>query len=298
MNDEIKRHRMKVSKVSQYKRFTRSKVGNVMYFLFLFAAGLFSVIPLVYCVATSFKPLEELLIFPPRFFVSRPTLENYLVLPSLLSKLGVPLSRYIFNSLFVSLVATILHIVAASMAAFVFSKSTLKGRTMLFMIVQFALLYNSYTLAVPQYLIFSGLKIIDTYWIYILPAIPSSMGAFLMKQHIDGSVPDALLEAADIDGADVFTIFWRIVMPLVKPAWLTLALFSFRNLWAEIPSGTIFSEELKTLPYVMSTLTAGGIARSGSAMAATVIMMIPPILVYWLTQSSVIETMSSAGIKD
>lgn len=298
MEAGIKKRKMMVSKISQYKRYTRSKAGNVFYFLFLLAAGLFSIIPLIYCIATSLKPLEELLVFPPRFLVSRPTLENYLVLPSLLTKLRVPLSRYIFNSLFVSIVATFLHIIAASMAAFVFSKSNLKYRKLLFMMVQFALLYNSYTLAIPQYLIFSKMRIIDTYWIYILPAIPSSMGAFLIKQHMDGSVPDALLEAAKIDGANVFVIFWKIVLPLVKPAWMTLALFSFRSLWAEIPGGTIFSEELKTLPYVMSTILAGGVARTGSAMAATVIMMIPPIVVYWFTQSNVIETMSSAGIKD
>lgn len=168
----------------------------------------------------------------------------------------------------------------------------------LFLLVQFGLLYNAYTLAVPQYLIFSKLHMIDTYWVYIIPAIPSAMGAFLMKQYMDDSIPDALLEAGKIEGAGIFRIFWSIVMPIIKPAWMTLILFSFRDMWAIIPSGTIFSEELKTLPYVMSTITAGGLARAGSAMAATVILMIPPILVYMLSQRNVIETMSSAGIKD
>ena len=123
------------------------------------------------------------------------------------------------------------------------------------------------------------------------------MGCFLMKQYVDMSIPDALLEAAKIDGAGIIRIFIQIVMPLIKPAWLTLFLFSFRDMWSIIPSGTIFSEELKTLPQVMSSLTAGGVARSGSAMAATVILMIPPIIVFWSTQSNVMETMSSSGIK-
>lgn len=298
MSTAIKKRKLAVSKVSQYKRYTRSKAGNFFYFLFLFLAGLFCVVPLFYCIVTSLKPLEELLVFPPRFWVTRPTFENYMVLPSLLTKFRVPLSRYIFNSVFISVVATVLHIIAAAMAAFVFSRSNLKCRTWMFMIVQFALLYNSYTLATPQYLIFSYLRLIDTYWIYILPAIPASMGCFLIKQYIDSSIPEALLEAARIDGANVFQIFWGIVMPIIKPSWMTLALFSFRNLWSIVPGGTIFSEQLKTLPYVMSTITAGGIARAGSAMAATVIMMIPPIVVYWITQSNVMETMSSAGIKD
>ena len=283
---------------SQYRRYTRNKAGNVFYGLFLLLCGLFSVLPLVYCVCTSFKPMEELLVFPPRFFVSRPTLDNYVVLPNLIANLMVPLSRYVFNSLFVSIVTTALHIVAASMAAFTFSKSKIKGRTALFLVVQFALLYNSYTLGIPQYILMSNMRIIDTYLVYILPYIPSAMGAFLMKQYIDSSIPDALHEAARIDGASVFRMYWSIVMPIVRPAWMTLLLFSFKDMWSIMPNGTIFSEELKTLPYVMSQINSGGLARAGSAMATTVIMMIPPIIVYIISQRNVMETMSSAGIKD
>ena len=283
---------------AQYRRYTRSKAGNVLYFGILFLAGAFTVLPLVYCIVTSFKPLDELLIFPPQFMVRRPTWGNYLALPSLLNKLQVPMARYIFNSLFIALVSTFLHIIAASLAAFTFSKSKIKGRTAMFWLVQITLLFNAYTLGVPQYLIFSKLNIIDTYWVYILPAIPSAMGCFLMKQFIDTSVPDALLEAARIDGAGVLRMYWRIIMPMVKPAWMTLLLFSFRDMWSIVPSGTIFSEQLKTLPQVMSSITAGGIARSGSAMAATVILMLPPIIVFMISQGNVMETMSSSGIKE
>lgn len=283
---------------SQYRKYTRSTAGNIMYFSILVLAGAFSVLPLIYCVVTSFKPLDELLIFPPQFFVKRPTLSNYMVLPSLLNKLQVPMARYLFNSLFVALASTFLHIIAASLAAFAFSKSKLKYRRILFLLVQVMLLYNSYTLAVPQYLIFSKLNIIDTYLVYILPAIPSAMGCFLMKQFIDVGVPNALLEAARIDGASVFRIYWQIIMPMVKPAWMTLLLFSFRDMWSIVPSGTIFSEELKTLPQVVSTVTAGGIARTGSSMALTVLLMIPPIIVFMISQGNVIETMGSSGIKE
>lgn len=283
---------------SQYRRYTRSKFGNFMYGLFLILAGVFSVLPLFYCIVTSLKPLDELLIFPPKFFVSRPTLSNYLVLPSLLSKLQVPMARYVFNSFFVAISATLLHIIAASLAAFSFAKSKLKYKNIIFLVVQLMLLFNHYTLAVPQYLILSKLRLIDTYWVYILPAIPSAMGCFLMKQFIEVGIPDALLEAARIDGASVIRIFWQIVMPMVKPAWMTLMLFSFRDLWSIVPQGTILSEELKTLPQVMNTVTQGGIARTGSSMALTVILMIPPIIVFMLSQSSVVETMSISGIKE
>lgn len=288
---------MKSSRV-QYRRYTRSSWGNFFYFFFLTLFGLFSVLPIIYTVCTSLKPLEEIMIFPPRFFVTRPTLENYAALPKLLSNLQVPLSRYVFNSLFVSVVTTVAHILIASMAAFTLSKLKFRGNKVIFMVVQFALLYNAYTLAIPQYVIFSNLHMIDTYWVYILPYLPSTLGVFLMKQFIDSSVPDALLEAGRIDGAGFFRIYRQIALPIIKPAWLTLALFAFRDLWSMNPSGTIFSEELKTLPNIMTTISAGGIARSGSAMAATVILLIPPVTVYMVTQGSVMQTMGSAGIKE
>ena len=285
------------SKKPQYRRYTRSTAGNIVYFSILFLAGAFTVLPLIYCVITSFKPLDELLIFPPRFFVKRPTLSNYLELPSLLGKIQVPVSRYLFNSVFIAIAGTGLHIAAASLAAFAFSKSKMRSRVFLFTVIQIMLLYNSVTLSVPQYLIFTKLSMIDTYWVYILPAIPSAVGCFLMKQYIDVSVPDALLEAARIDGAGVVRMYREIVMPILKPAWMTIMLLSFQTMWTVIPNGTIFSEQLKTLPQVMNSISAGGIARSGSAMAVTVILMIPPILVFLVTQSNVMETMSTSGIK-
>ena len=280
-----------------YRRYTRSLWGNIFYFTFLIVFGAFAILPLVYTVITSFKPLDELLIFPPRFYVVRPTLENYKVLPTLLSNLKIPLSRYIFNSLFVSVVSTIAHIFVASGAAYTISKSKIKYKNLVFSVVQFALLFNAYTLAIPRYLIYSNLRMIDTYWVYILPYIPSALGVFLMKQFMDTGIPDALLEAAQIDGAGQFKVFFRIALPLVKPAWLTLALFAFRDMWTVVGSGTIFTESMKTLPEITTTIISGGLARSGSAMAMSVIMMVPPIIVYLISQNSVKETMSTSGIK-
>ena len=280
-----------------YKRFTRSKFVSAIIYFFLILAGLFMILPLIYSVSTSFKPLDELLKFPPQFLVNRPTLQNYLQLPSIISSLSVPLSRYVFNSLFVSVVTTFGHVIIAAMAAFVMSKGKFKALGIIFLIVQFSLLYNHYTLAIPQYIIMSKLNIVDTYLVYILPYLPSSLGVFLIKQYMDGSIPDALLEAAYIDGASEWRMFWRIVMPNSKPAWMTLVMFAFRDLWSLQPQGTIFTEELKLLPNVMSTIISGGIARSGSAMAAMVLLMVPPIIVYLVSQSSIVETMTTSGIK-
>lgn len=284
-------------KRSAYKRYTRSKFVTFIIALFLILAGLFTILPLIYSILTSFKPLEELLKFPPAFFVSRPTLQNYRQLPSIIASLSVPLSRYVFNSLFISLITTAGHVIVAAMAAFAMSKGRYKGLAVIFLIVQFSLLYNHYTLAIPQYIIMSKLHLVDTYWVYILPYLPSSLGVFLIKQYMDSSIPDALLEAAYIDGAGEFKMFWRIVMPNSKPAWMTLIMFAFRDLWSLQPQGTIFTEELKLLPNVMSTIVSGGIARSGSAMAAMVLLMIPPLLVYLVSQSSIVETMTTSGIK-
>lgn len=292
------KYRLANPQKSNANRFTRSKFGNFMCMLLIVSAGLFSMLPLIYAVVTSFKPIDELLIFPPTFFVRRPTTVNYVALPSLLSSLSVPLSRYIFNSLFITLVTSVLNILFSAMAAFSLSKGTYKGRGIFFLIIQFALMFNSYTLSVPQYLIFSKLHIVDTYFIYILPQLAGTLGVFLIKQYIEGYVPDALMEAAKIDGAGYLRIFWKIIMPIIKPAWLTVTLFAFRDIWSAIPSGTIFNEELKTLPQIVTQITAGGTARAGSAMAITTIMMIPPILVYLISQSNVVEAMSSAGIKE
>lgn len=280
------------------KRFSRSKVGNFFYVLFLVIAGLFTMLPLIYAVVTSFKPIDELLVFPPKFFVSRPTVTNYLALPDLLSSLQIPLSRYIFNSLFIAGITTFLYIIISSMSAFALSKGKFRGKNAYFWVIQIALMFNAYTLSIPSYLIYSKLHLIDTYLIYILPSLASTLGVFLVKQYIEGYVPDALLEAAKIDGAGYFRIFWRIVMPTIKPAWLTLMLFGFRDIWTTIPNGTVFSEEIKTLPMITSQIAAGGIARSGSSMAMTVIMMIPPICIYMISQSNVMEAMTSAGIKE
>ncbi len=284
--------------VSNAHRFTRSRFGNFMCCFFIVAAGAFTMLPLIYAISTSLKPLDEILLFPPKFFVRRPTFENFAALPTLLSSQTVPLIRYVYNSVIITLLTTTVYIFISAMAAYGLSKSKFRFRNALFMIVQFALLFNGYTLAVPQYMIFSKIGIIDTYWAYFLPQLATTLGVFLLKQYMEGSVPDAFLEAAKIDGAGYVYTFFRIVVPLIMPAILTLLLFSFRDVWAYVPGGTIFSEELKTLPMVMSQIASGGVARTGSAMAVTVIMMVPPIIVYLISQSNVLESMSSAGIKE
>jgi ABC-type glycerol-3-phosphate transport system permease component len=268
-----------------------------MFVTILLVFGLFMVLPLIYSIVTSFKPLDELQAFPPKFFVTRPTLYNYTVLPSLLDNLQVPFSRYAFNSLFISVAITVGHVLIAGMAAFTLSNCKHKFISTVFWAVQVALLFNGYTLGIPQYLIFSKLGMIDTYWVYILPALQSTTGVFLMKQYMDVSVPRALMEAALLDGAGYYRIFWTLVMPLVKPAWLTLMITVFQQVWNVGASSYVYSENLKTFDNAINSIISAS-GTQGAGAAAAVIMMSVPITVFIITQSKMVETMASSGMKD
>ena len=280
---------------SSTKKYRRSWYGNMIVFILLLVLGVFMMLPLIYSIVTSIKPIEELFVFPPRFFVTQPTLSNYKSLFDLVSSLWVPFSRYLFNSVFVSVVATIGHVVIASMAAFSLGKCNLKVKS-LFNIVVMALLFNTTVLWIPQYFIMSKLHIINTYLVYILPVLPLPIGLFLMKQFM-ANVPNELVESAKIDGAGIFRVFWSVVMPQVKPAWMTLVVFAFQTVWNQQPLNMVFNEELKLINMIMSQITAGGMARMGASMAAGVIIMVPPLLVFIFTQNNIIETMTSSGIK-
>lgn len=275
----------------------RSLWGDGLMFLVLIVCGVFMVLPLVYAICNALKPLEELFLFPPRFFVRNPTLNNFHDIFVLMSQSWVPFTRYIFNTVFITLVGTIGHLLVSSLCAFALAKHRFPGRNIIFGIIVTALMFSSQVTAIPNYLIMSKLNWLDTYLSLIVPAIAAPLGLFLMKQFME-QIPNTLLEAARIDGAGEFTTFLKIGMPMVKPAWLTLIIFSFQDLWNLQGSNYIYSEELKTLPYALSQISSGGIARAGAASAVVVIMMSVPIIVFIISQSSIIETMASSGIKE
>ena len=141
-------------------------------------------------------------------------------------------------------------------------------------------------------------KMIDSYWAVVVPAWSSTLGLYLMKQFMDTNVPDTVLESARLDGAGELRTFWIIAMPMVKPAWLTLIIYSFQGLWNAGASIYIYSEQLKSLNYAITQITAGGIKRAGASAASLVLMMMVPILVFVISQSNIIETMGSSGMKD
>ncbi len=278
-------------------KISRSRGGDIAVFLFLLAAGLLMFLPFLYAIVQSIKPIDEIFIYPPRFFVTSPTGDNYLSLLDLVEDSRIPFSRYLFNSVLVTFFATGLHVIFASMAAFPLAKFRFPGSKTYFNIIVVSLLFTTQVTALPLYIVMAKLHLIDTYAAIIFPAIGSSLGLFLMKQFISG-IPDAMIEAARVDGASAIRIFWSIVMPNVKPAWLTCIIFSFQTVWNDEGSNFIYSESLKVLPTMLHQISDGGIARVGESSAAAVILMIPPILIFVLSQSQILETMAHSGMKD
>ena len=276
----------------------RSVGGDTGIFVFLALMGVFMFLPMYYTFIQSFKPLDELWMFPPRFYVSKPTTKNFGDLFSLLNTSWVPFSRYIFNTVFITAAGTFGNLFFSSVAAYALAKIPFPGRKGIFWLMQKSLMFTSTVTAIANFLTLSYLGLMDNVFAIIIPAWGSTMGLYLMKQFMDSSISDDVLESARLDGCSELRTFWQIAMPMVKPAWLTLIIYSFQGLWQTGSSPYIYSEQFKTLNYAITQITAGGVARAGAAAAGTVIMMIVPILVFVITQSNIIETMASSGMKD
>lgn len=288
---------IRIFRMKAGNRVNRRVSGDIGVTLFLAVCALIMVIPLYYAIIQSLKPMSELYIFPPRMYVTSPTIDNYADLFRLMSSSWVPFSRYIFNTVMITFVGTFGHIILASMAAYPLAKYKFPFSDAFAKLVRFALMFNTTVLTIPTYMVMAKLGWIDTYWSLIVPAFGSSLGLYLM-QNFMADMSDSIFEAAKIDGAKEGRIFWKIVMPNVKSGWLTLMIFSVQTLWNTNNSMYIYSEELKTLPYAINQITTGGYSRAGAAAAAVVVMMLVPIVVFIISQSNVVETMAKSGIKE
>ena len=274
----------------------RSPVGNIGVFICIAILGAFVAVPFVYVVNNAFKPIQELFRFPPTLFVQNPTLDNFTNLSNLLSTTSMPFVRYLFNSALLTFVGAAGQIILTSMCAYSLSKIPFPGSRIVFSIIVFSLMFSPVVTQVPNYIIFARLHLTDTYWAMLIPPLASTLGLYLMKQFMETAVPDALMEAARIDGATEITVFFRIVMPLLKPAWMTLTIFCFQGLWNSSSAFT-YSETLKTLPQALSQIVVGGIQRSGVSAATSLIIMIVPLTCFIVMQSKIIDTMGSSGMK-
>ena len=276
----------------------RSVGGDTGITIVLSFLGLFMFLPMVYVVMQSLKPLDELWMFPPRFYVVNPTLSNYTDLFTLMNTSWVPFSRYIFNTIFVSVIGTTGNLFFSSLAAYAMAKIKFPGGKLMFKTVQRSLMFHATVTSITSFMIMGALGWVDTYWARIIPAWATSMGLYLMKQFMETNVNDSVLESSRLDGATELRTYWTIAMPMVKPAWLTLIIFSFKDLWNAGASVYIQSEQLKSFNYAIQQVMAGGIKRAGAGAASTVIMMMVPIIVFVISQSNIIETMGSSGMKD
>lgn len=279
------------------KRPNRSIGGNIAVGLILALVGAFMFIPMWYSIVNAFKPPEEIFLFPPKLYVVNPTLINFGNLSLQLSNLWVPFGRYIFNSVFVSVVSTVISVIFGAMAAYAFAKHEFVGKRFFWSLIMVTLLFTGGVADLPTYIVKSILNLVDTIWVFILPAVAVPLYMFLLKQFM-GQIPDVLLEAARIDGAGELRIFFSLIIPNIKSAWMTVAVLMFQSTWSMQSNGLVFKEELKLLPTVLTQLGTSGISMQGVAAASSMLMLIPPVLAFIFTQSRMMQTMAHSGIKD
>ncbi len=296
--NEIKWIRNKKRKIKKYRkvRLSRSLSGDISLMIVLLLFGLFSAYPLIFTITNSLKGLDEIFVFPPRLFPRNITFDNFVDLFNLIGNTQIPISRYFVNTLTITLLGTVGHVFLASLCAYPLAKHSFPGRHLINQLIVYSLMFSTVVTQIPTYMIVSWLGLIDSQMAIIIPAWGFTLGLFLMRQFMV-TIPDELLEAAKIDGANEYQTFFIIVMPLVKPAWLTLIILLFQQLWGIDGGSYIFTENLKPLSYALSQIVAGGVARTGTAAAVTVIMLIVPITVFIINQSKMLDTMAHSGLK-
>ncbi|MBR7077194.1 MAG: carbohydrate ABC transporter permease [Clostridia bacterium] len=273
----------------------RSKGGDVGITIFLILLGIVMFLPMWYLIITALKPLGERNITPPLLYVMKPTWQNFIDLFTNMNNTWVPVSRYLFNTIIISVAATFGCLVLGSLTAYALSKIKFPGRVVIFKLIQYSLMISSTVAGITNFFIFVALRWLNTYWISIIPVWASTLGLYLMKQFIDANVSDEMIEAARIDGAGELMIYWQIVMPLVKPAWLTLLVTTFQSVWNAGASGYVWSEQLKTFNTAIANI---GTVSVGASSAGSVVMMSVPIIIFIINQAKIVETMGSSGMKD
>lgn len=280
----------------KFKRKNRSLAMDIVLVILLGGVGFVSIWPLLYIVNAAFKPISEIFLFPPKLFVQNPTMNNFFDLSVIISDLNVIFSRYVFNTVVITFLGTGGTVLIGSMAAFPLAKYKFPGSKMMSNIIVYSLMFNGTVTAIPNYIIMTKLHLVNSYWAVILPVVGGTFGLYLMQNFIV-QVPDELIEAAKMDGMSEYAIFFKIIMPLSKPAWITLIILSFQSFWGNTGGTFLYSERLKPVSYMLSQVVSGGIARTGAASAVTLIMMLVPIIVFVISQSNVLETMATSGLK-
>lgn len=274
--------------------------SQLKFYALLVPISVFMILPLVYVIGQAFKPLSELFLFPPRFIVSNPTLDNFARLFRTASGTGVPMTRYLFNSLVVTSITIFATLLITLMTGYALSKKKFKLKKALFQINQTALMFVATAVAIPRYLVVTGLGMTNSFAAHIIPYLAMPVGLFLVKQFID-QIPNELIDAARVDGASDWQIYRKIVVPLIKPAIATIMILSFQSVWnsADTSATYINADVKKTFAFYMGTLTTNtnAVAGQGMAAAASLIMFLPNLVIFIIMQSKVMDTMAHSGIK-
>lgn len=274
--------------------------SQIKFFLILIPMAVFMALPILYIFSTAFKPIHELFAWPPRFFVVEPTLRNFEILFVEASTTGVPMTRYLFNSIVIAVIVVFASIFVSSLAGYALSKLKFKIKKPLLVLNNIAIIFVGASVVIPRYLVVESLGLVDNFLVHIVPGLAIPVGLFLIKQFID-QIPDELIEAAKIDGANEFDIYLKIILPLIKPALATIAIVSFQGVWNNAETSTIYihDETMKTFAFYMSTLTnrANAVAGQGMAAAASLIMFVPNLVIFIFLQKNVMDTMAHSGMK-
>ena len=271
--------------------------GILFIVLFLMFMAVIMALPLIFLISTAFKPLSELFIYPPTFLVRNPTPSNFVALTSSVSASMVPFSRYALNSVIITASVVFLVVMLCSLAAYPLARHTFPGKNFFFGLIIASLMFAPEVLEIPKFIVISNLNIINTYLAVIIPQLAFPLGLFLLKQFME-QIPNAIFEAAYIDGAGEFKLFTQIALPQVRPAWATVAILVFIQAWGDASSGLLIQNEtLKPLTYFLSTVGGQGVAMAGAAAAASLVSVAPPILIFVFFQRKVVSTMAYSGIK-
>ena len=284
------------------KRMNPSKFekGQIKIMVALLPLVLFMFLPILFIANHAFKPMDELFAFPPTFIVRNPTIENFTKLVKFSRTAGIPFSRYVFNSLFVTIITVVMSLIFTTMAAFALAKLKFKGRDLMMQINQIALMFVATAVLIPRYLVICNLGLIDNIWAHVLPLLAYPVSLFLVKQFVE-QVPDALIEAAYIDGATDFMIYRKLIIPMIKPAMATATILAFQQVWANMESSNYYinDDSMKTLTFYMNSLVNvnNTVSGQGMAAAATLILFVPNLVLFVILQNKVMNTMAHSGIK-
>lgn len=276
--------------------------GQIKILLMVLPMVLLTGLPIVFIFFHAFKPIEELFAFPPKFITTNPTFDNFRQLFKASRSAGIPLSKYVFNSLLITGAVVFSSLILTTAAAYSLSKLKYKGRQLLFQVNQVAIMFVPVAVMIPRYLVVNVLGMTNTYWAQILPLIPLPVALFLVKQFVD-QVPDSLIEAAYMDGAKEWQIYTKVIIPLIKPAIATAAILVFQQVWSNMEASNYYVNDdgLKTLAFYMNTLTSTSttntVAGQGVAAAASLILFLPNLILFCILQKNVMNTMAHSGIK-